>query len=353
LTLQALGWTHFHALQFGETQRDGQVPARVIEEQRGGYRVMAEAGEWHAVAAGALRYHAAGGGLPAVGDWVALRAPEPSSPAVIEEVLERRTSFSRKVAGARSAEQVIAANIDTVFVVTSLNLDLNLPRLERYLTLVWESGAEPVILLSKADLCAEPAPLVAQVEAVAREVPVHAVSAVAAGGLLALQEYLVPGRTTALVGSSGVGKSTIINRLAGREMLAVSEIRAHDDRGRHTTTARRLIVLPGGGMVIDTPGIRELQLWDGQQGLSQAFEDIGDLAGQCRFRDCRHLTEPGCAVRAAVQEGSLDERRLESFHKLGRELRYQELRQDVAAAAAERKKWRAAHKWHARHDKRK
>jgi ribosome biogenesis GTPase len=259
--------------------------------------------------------------------------------ALIQRVLERRSKFSRKEAGQRSAEQIIAANVDTVFLVQSLNRNFNPRRLERYLALLWESGAEPVVVLSKADLCPDPEELVAAAAEAAPGVAVHVTSAVSPDGLEPLAPYLRPGRTVALVGSSGVGKSTIVNRLAGRELLRVREIR-EDDRGVHTTTARHLVLLPGGGMLLDTPGMRTVLLWEGEEGLGRAFEDVEGFAARCRFRDCTHDSEPGCAVRGAVEEGTLDPARLRSYTKLQKEARYQARKTDVRLRLAEQRRWR-------------
>jgi ribosome biogenesis GTPase / thiamine phosphate phosphatase len=279
------------------------------------------------------------GDLPAVGDWVAVAARPTEGTGTIQGVLPRRTKFSRKVAWAASEEQVLAANVDSVFLLTSLNEDLNLRRLERYLTLAWESGARPVIVLTKTDLAADVELRLLEVGAIAFGVPVHAISSLTGDGLDVIQSYLEPGKTIALLGSSGVGKSTLVNTLAGHELLAVQEIRQSDGEGRHTTSHRQLVLLPGGGLVLDTPGMRELQLWESADGLGETFADVEELAANCRFNDCAHRSEPGCAVQAALESGTLELGRWTSYKKLQRELAHLERRLDKRLQAEERKRW--------------
>lgn len=345
--LGTLGWTPYFEVQIDRDAESHLAPARVAEEQRGQYMLLAEGAEWRAELAGRLRHEAntEGALLPCVGDWVLTTLPG-SRPedgiARIERVLDRRSKFSRKEAGNRAAEQIIAANIDTVFLVQSLNGDLNPRRLERYLTLLWESGAEPVVVLNKADLCADRDAAVIEIKAVAQGVAVHAVSAVELEGLAALDRYLGAGKTVALVGSSGVGKSTIVNTLLGEERMHVREIRA-DDRGRHTTTARHLVPLPQGGLLIDTPGMRTMALWKGDEGLGKAFGDVESVAAECRFRDCTHGTEPGCAVRDALDAGTLDAARFRSYVKLGREVRRLAMKTDARLREEESRKLRRRH----------
>jgi ribosome biogenesis GTPase len=343
--LEEFGWNAFFEKSLQEQRNGESVPARVCFEGRDVYRVLCAKGELVAELSGKLRHRAtAREGLPAVGDWVGVRLSPDSARAVIQFVLPRRSKISRKVAGRVTSEQIVAANLDTLFVVTSLNQDFNPRRIERYLTLVWESGAQPVVLLTKADLCDDASPFVAEVESAAIGVPVRVVSAITGDGLDSLAAHLARGKTIALVGSSGVGKSTLINRLLGRELLRTLEIREDDGRGRHATSARQLIALPSGALLIDTPGMRELQLWASGEGFERTFGDIASLAAQCRFRDCLHHDEPGCAVLAALADGSLDEDRYANYRKLERELAFLERKKDAALASAHEKKWRSIHK---------
>lgn len=347
--LTNLGWSAHFERQVDRAADSQLSIARVAEEQRGHYRVLAESGEWRAELAGRFRHEAEVSGAsaahPAVGDWVLVHLPGPTpehGTARIERLLERRTKFSRKEAGNRSAEQVIAANIDTVFLVQSLNRDLNLRRLERYLALLWESGAEPVVVLSKADLCPDREAAVAAVEAVAHGVSVLVLSAVTGEGLEEVGRYLGEGATVALVGSSGVGKSTLVNALLGEERMAVRDIR-DDDRGRHTTTSRHLILLPGGGILIDTPGMRTVILWEGEDGIETTFADVEALAAACRFTDCTHDSEPGCGVRAALADGTLEPARFRSYQKLLREAQRQARKTDAHLRREDQRRWRRIH----------
>ena len=339
--LSAFGWSEFFENHFRAYHPQGYAAGRVALEHKQLYRVYTAGGELLADIAGKLRHEAVSrADLPAVGDWVALRPRPEEGKATIHAVLPRRSKFARKTAGERTEEQIVGANIDTVLLVMSLNQDFNPRRIERYLAVAWDSGANPVIVLSKADLCADVATSAAEIQAVAAGVPVHIISAVTQAGLETLTQYFHSGQTVALLGSSGVGKSTLINSLLGHEQQRVREVREHDDRGKHTTTHRELLCLPQGGLVLDTPGMRELQLWDAQEGVTRAFDEIEELASQCYFRNCQHQDEPHCAVREAIEAGTLDAARYGNYDKLQRELRYLEIKQDKGAQLAEKKKWK-------------
>ncbi|HJR46003.1 MAG TPA: ribosome small subunit-dependent GTPase A [Actinomycetota bacterium] len=345
ITLASLGWDGYFETRFTTFAAAGYAPGRVAAQHKGAYVVLSEAGRLDATVTGKLRYAASGAAeLPVVGDWVALAVRAEEGAATIQGVVERRTRFSRKVAGFESDEQVLAANIDVVFLTTSLNADLNPRRIERYLTMAYESGATPVVVLTKADLCDDVPAALDAVQEVAIGTSVHVVSAVTGEGFDELGTYMAGHKTVALLGSSGVGKSTLVNELAGEEILKVQEIRDDDARGRHTTTHREMVLLPSGGIVVDTPGMRELQLWEASDGLSGSFQDIAELAAGCRFRDCTHGREPGCAVRAAVEAGTLPVERLASYNKLQRELMYLERKRDQRLASQETRRWKVQHK---------
>jgi len=334
-TLTDLGWRpHFqHQLLPADSGPD-RLLARVATEHKDRYRLIAPEGLLAAELSGRLRHQTLSRvDLPAVGDWVvARRRPDDPNAALIQRVLTRQTQFSRKQCGGPDGEQIVAANVDTLFLVSSFNQDLNPRRLERYLATAWQSGARPVVLLNKADLCPDRESGLAQIRAVAREVPIHLLSAQTGEGLEQLAIYHEAGQTSAMLGSSGVGKSTLINRLAGEALQAVGEIRDDDAKGRHTTTSRELIPLPQGGLIIDTPGMRELHLWEADSGLDQTFADITALTQSCVFRNCSHGAEPDCAIAAALAAGRLDRTRYESYQKLQRELAFQALKQDPVAA---------------------
>jgi ribosome biogenesis GTPase len=335
--MSALGWSPSREQEFEQHAAAGLAPARVAAQHRGAYLVYAEDGERQAEPAGRLRHEAvAAADLPAVGDWVALDDRGGGEAATIHAVLGRATAFSRKAAGREAAEQVVAANVDVVLVVSAFGDDLNARRLERYLAAAWESGAQPAIVLNKSDVAEDLAADAAEVEAIAFGVPVHPVSALEAAGIEELAAYFAGNRTVALLGSSGVGKSSLVNRLLGWERQDVQGTRS-DGRGRHTTTYRELLPVPGGGLVLDTPGMRELGLWAAGGGVEEAFGDVAELAAACRFADCAHETEPGCAVQAAIVAGTLPEERLESYRKLQRELRHLELKADPRARSEARR----------------
>ena len=330
--LESLGWGEPFASALAPYAERGFVPARVGVEHRSQYLVLTGEHELEAKLSGKLRLHMEQtGDRPVVGDWVVIKA-QGTGNSTIHARLPRRSQISRKTAGRTSEEQVMAANIDTVFLASSVNDDLNPRRLERYLLLAWESGARPVIVITKADQTDKPMETATSVESVAVGVPVHVISSRTGFGVDELQPYLLPGQTVAVLGSSGVGKSTLINRLLGVERMRTAEVR-DDGRGRHTTTSRQLVRLPGGALIIDTPGLRELQLWEADTGLQEAFADIEQLSGECRFTDCKHESEPGCAVRAAVQSGALPAERLDSFLRLRKELAFIEEKHDARAKA--------------------
>lgn len=345
MTLTSLGWnsvfeSHFQA-NAGPERRVGRISA----EHKHLYRVYTEAGEILAQVSGKFRYDAVGRrDYPVVGDWVTLTPGGPDDRATIWETLPRINRFSRMSAGSREEEQVLAANMDEVFLFSALNQDYNLRRIERYLVMAWENGANPVIVLNKTDLCDDVPGRVKEVTAIAPGVPVHPVSCLTGYGIEALTSYLTPGRTVALLGSSGAGKSTFLNWMLGEAIQRTAAIRQHDDRGRHTTTSRQMHLLPGGGLVIDTPGLRELKLYASDTGMTGAFSEIEEYASQCRFADCRHEGEPGCAVRRAVEEGELDEARFGSYMKLQKELAYLSRKDNLFEALEEKAKWKNIHK---------
>jgi ribosome biogenesis GTPase / thiamine phosphate phosphatase len=336
--LSALGFGPFFQQQLQHFQ--GFLPARVAAEHKGGYDVWSETSSGLARLSGKLRHR---GESAAVGDWVALRAePGPDGAVAIEHVFERRTVFTRGAAGRETRAQVIAANVDQVFVVCGLDADFNVNRIERYLARIWASGASPAVILNKADLSEDVAGAVREVERHAIGVPIFVTRALAADGLSELARAIAAGSTAALVGSSGAGKSTLINALVGADIMATGEIRASDGRGCHTTSHRQLVVLPQGGLLLDTPGMRELQVLD-EDGIDRAYGDIEALAKNCRFRDCGHEHEPGCAVKEAARTGQLAPERLDHYHQLQREARAYERRHDEHLRRQSERVWGQLH----------
>ena len=336
-----LGWNEFLNYAFVEYEEQGYTVGRVMLEHKRLYRVETDFGECLAEVSGKYRFEAATReDYPAVGDWVVLSERQEEGKATIHAMLPRFSKFSRKTAGLATEEQIVAANVDTVFLVQSLNYDFNPRRMERYLVMAWESGSNPVVVLTKSDLCKDVPGKIAEMEAVAYGVPIHALSVKEETGLEELTSYFGEGKTVALLGSSGAGKSTLTNHLLGEEKQLIQEVRSDDDKGKHTTTYRELYMLPTGGLVLDTPGMRELQLWEADGAINHSFQDIEELSEQCYFRDCKHANEPKCAVRDAIEEGALDAARYQSYVKLQRELAFLERKNDKRAQLAEKEKWK-------------
>lgn len=343
-SLTQLGWNSEFDMHFKSYALQGYEVGRVVSEQKQLYRLLTEDGEVLAQVSGKMRFQAtAREDFPAVGDWVIISLHDGGERASIHGMLPRQSKFARKTAGTETEEQIIAANIDTVFLVNALNYDFNVRRMERYLTLAWDSGANPVIVLSKADLCTEVAARLAEVKEIALGVPVHVISSLTGEGLNQLVAYLQVGKTIAMLGSSGAGKSTMLNFFYGHDIQRVQAVRQGDDRGRHTTTSRELVILPQGGLIIDTPGMRELQLWGSVSGLQDSFGDVEELARQCRFSDCQHEQEPGCAVQSALQAGVMGQARFDNYLKLKKELAYLSRKVNQAEALAEKAKWKKIH----------
>jgi ribosome biogenesis GTPase len=343
--LTDLGWTDALAAALTAEEDPALVAGRVSLEHNHVYRVLVEGSECLAEAAGRIKYLASGRSeLPAVGDWVGVRLDPSGGRAVIRAILPRRGWFSRKAAGRGTAEQVVAANVDTVLIVFGLDKPVNARSIERYRVVARRSGAAPVIVLNKSDLADDPAGDVVEATAAAGDVPVYAVSTRQPDSLQHLTQYLVAGRTLALLGPSGAGKSSIVNQLIGRELLATGDVREWDARGRHTSVHRQLVVRAEGGLIIDTPGMRELQLWDSDSTVGETFLDVAELAAACRFRDCLHDREPGCAVKAAVEAGQLDAGRYQSYLKLQNEQAATRRLRDEKALLDAKRKWKIGSK---------
>ncbi len=346
--LGELGWNPYFSEHFESLQTPDTVPARVVSERRNSYQVYSQYGELSAEISGKMRHQTATEDqYPVIGDWVVIRPQKSELKAVIQSILPRKSKFSRKEAGTVANEQVIAANMDVAFIVSGLDggRNFSVGRIERYLSLTWSGGAVPVIILNKIDLCPDVDACVEDVESVALGVPIYPVSATGQMGLDALRKHLAKGETAVFLGSSGVGKSTLINALLGAERQEVAGVRQSDRKGRHTTSRRDLILLPDGGAVIDTPGLREIQMWTDGGHTKQGFKDIETLAEECHFRDCQHRTEPGCAVKAAIRVGDLGSSRLQHFRKLQKELDHLARRQDAKARLEEKAKWKRISQW--------
>lgn len=343
MSIDTLGWNPFFDDAFRPYRDAGRIPGRVAREDKERYHVLTDSGDCRAEITGRFRHQVrTRADFPAVGDWVALEKQPQSDFGSIHAVLPRRSLFSRKITGSTTEEQVVAANVDFAFLVMDLGRDYNPRRIERYLTLTWESGASPVILLTKTDVAIEIESSIAEIEAIALGAPVHAISALCSEGLDQLDPYLGVGKTVAMFGSSGAGKSTLINALLGKELLATRELKA-DGRGKHTTTWREMIQLPSGAVVIDTPGMKQVELWADESSLDSSFDDIAQIATRCKFADCGHSTEPGCSIQAALADGSLAEERFASYLKLQRELKYLHRKQDVRAMLEEKARWKKIH----------
>ncbi|WP_020528554.1 ribosome small subunit-dependent GTPase A [Flexithrix dorotheae] len=343
-SLNNLGWNNFFQQQINEENKGFEI-ARVAIQNKNNYILFSPNGELQGELSGKIQFTADDpSDLPKVGDWVLIIPFDGEKKAIIHEVLERKTKFSRKLPGSTTTEQIIATNLDLIFLVQGLDHNFNPRRLERYLMLARESGAEPVVILSKADLCENVEEKLKIIGKVAPNTKVFAVSVVSEKGLEEVKNLVHPGKTIAFTGSSGVGKSTLINWIAGEEIMETQEVREDDSRGRHTTTRREMILLENGGILIDTPGMRELQLWNAEEGFEQTFAEIEDLAAACKFQDCTHTVEKGCAVLAALEKGEMDVARYNSFLKLQREMDYLNASQDKKVYLERKRKNKVLHK---------
>lgn len=355
MTLENYGWNSALQSEFDRISVEDLVPARVAIRHKNNYIIACADGEMPAEISGKMLYEIEDGiipeGFPAVGDWVAVRSFPDEGKAIIQKLLPRKSKFSRKEAGVKTVEQIIAANIDTVFLMMSLNSDFNLRRLERYIVLASESNVNAVIILSKADLCEDTEKMLEEVKTVSKEIPVHIVSSLTGSGIDELKKYFDGNKTISIMGSSGVGKSTFINALLGSDKMKVNNITEYKDKGSHTTTHRELVLLPSGGLIIDTPGMREIQLWEGERGVEEAFDEIEAIMENCKFTDCTHTNEPGCAILEALDSGELTDERYKSYLKLKREAKYFERKNSKREMITEKKKWKAITKSMRKHNK--
>ncbi|MFH1424351.1 MAG: ribosome small subunit-dependent GTPase A [archaeon] len=341
IDLKKIGWDSFFEESFSPYQLNGLVPGRIIKVQRKGYIALTETGETEVKVSGKFRFDATEkGAYPVVGDWVAIKKGVANEEGTIKTVLPRRNKFSRKVAGVTTEEQILVANVDMVWIVAGLDNEFNIQRIERYLTLVSESKSKPVVILNKSDLCDNPEERGEEVKKIAQNAPVHILSAKLNQGLDALDQYLEEGKTIAILGSSGVGKSTILNQLLGVDRQEVGEVRETDGHGRHITAYRELFMMPKGGMIIDNPGVREMQLWSKGEGISEMFRDVEEIIQQCKFTDCNHENAPDCAVKEALDTGKLDPRRYAHYLKLKQEVEVLAIKQKNMVRRAEKTKWK-------------
>lgn len=342
MNMHILGWNNFFEAAFRTSAQEHHQVGRVAAEHKNLYELYTPSGVFSAAVSGRFQHRAqAPSDFPAVGDWVVITENKEERKAIIHAVLPRKSRFSRSAAGSKPNEQIVAANIDVVFIASSVNKDFNLRRIERYLAMAWEGEAIPVVVLTKSDLSNAVEERIQAVQRIARDVPIHAVSALHKQGLDELLPYLGSGVTIAVLGSSGVGKSTLVNAIVGEDILKVSAIGHYKDKGQHTTTHRQMVLLPNGGVFIDTPGMRELQLWHGEQGVQQAFgtieELLGELQQQCHFPNCGHTTESGCAIQKALDDGTLDEERYASYQKLQKEILWQKRKKNYEERVVIRK----------------